>query len=1014
MRKEDGHKIVFLDIETTYTGTGNNKNPEPHLPTNKLVSVGINEKYLFFHHNQLNLSNEFIQQNFNRVQFILDNCKLLIGHNIKFDLKWLWSIGFRYDGPVYDTMVFEYILARGTQAGLKLKECCLRRGLSEKLDVLDEYLKDNINVDDIPVDELELYGRQDVKSLQELYYDQLKDLRDPENRKLIETLKLSNQVLLALARVELNGTAINQEELNRIEKEYLEELTEIDKYFNVIIPELMGDTPVNLESPDDVSKVLYSVELKDKKVWSELFNLGIDANGKKNKRTHYSKKEFMDIIANNTLPVYKSIAEHCTDCGGRGTYYKIKKNGEQFKRPTKCDNCRGKGFVYKSTDQIAGLEIIPFSSKYVAQQGFATDKTTLAEFAERDDISEQAKEFCIKYTRRNQIVTYLSTFVNGIRNNIQITGLIHPAQMQTVTKTGRLASRNPNWHNQPRGGTFPIRRCVVSRWKEGKILKGDYAQLEFRAAGFLSKDQQIYEDIKNKMDIHSFSASYIECSRQDAKPHCVPLNSMILTRYGWKLHYEVNVGDEVLTYNQEKDVNEWQPLLEKVYFKNAEIISLENKHWNILCTDNHRFFGEIRKDHGKNGKRWHKDIKEAKDISSEFRIRVSSLTEDGISTITPNEAAILGWIWSDGWIKFKDYNGSIRQSNGKYVHCNAVIIQKKFTNEIETLLGKNCSTSNKDKNGCKVYYLHSKFIRDIYNKANLNYYNPDYVSFVLSLSEAARSAFLNAICLAEGTKRFKSYRIAQNSGDFCEAIKLAGFLQGYDVRTTSMYSKYSGKRHEQIWLKLNPYVSGQRLNKFNAGRSDVWCPRTKNNTWITKQNDTITILGNTFKPLYGGKSGTEKQKAYYTAFLERYRGVKKWHEQLLEKALITHRITLPTGRQYNFPYCRMLPSGWITNSTQIVNYPVQGFATADIVPIALVEVDKLIIDRNLKSLLINEVHDELVIDVFPGEEEIAKEVLSLGMLSVTEQLEIRYGIIMDMPLEIELSIGNNWLETVKC
>ena len=47
-------------------------------------------------------------------------------------------------------------------------------------------------------------------------------------------------------------------------------------------------------------------------------------------------------------------------------------------------------------------------------------------------------------------------------------------------------------------------------------------------------------------------------------------------------------------------------------------------------------------------------------------------------------------------------------------------------------------------------------------------------------------------------------------------------------------------------------------------------------------------------------------------------------------------MTLPSGREYRFPYVRRTARG-ITHGTSVKNYPVQGFATADLLPSALVE-----------------------------------------------------------------------------
>jgi hypothetical protein len=102
--------------------------------------------------------------------------------------------------------------------------------------------------------------------------------------------------------------------------------------------------------------------------------------------------------------------------------------------------------------------------------------------------------------------------------------------MQTITATGRLSSRNPNFQNMPRGNTFAIRQVVESRFENGKILEGDYSQLEFRVAGFLSNDAQAYADVVDKLDVHSYTANIIGCTRQEAKAHT--FNMRFLTHNG--------------------------------------------------------------------------------------------------------------------------------------------------------------------------------------------------------------------------------------------------------------------------------------------------------------------------------------------------------------------------------------------------------------------------------------------------------------------------------------------------
>ena len=287
--------------------------------------------------------------------------------------------------------------------------------------------------------------------------------------------------------------------------------------------------------------------------------------------------------------------------------------------------------------------------------------------------------------RYNSIDTYLNTFVAGIQQHTNNKGFLHPKFMQCVTATGRLSSRDPNFQNQPRGATFPIRKAVVSRFKDGKVMEMDYEQLEFRTALFLAQDKQGMEDVINGVDVHQYTADIIGVSRQEAKAH-------------------------------------------------------------------------------------------------------------------------------------------------------------------------------------------------------------------------------------------------------------------------------------------------------------------------------------TFKPLYGGVTGTEDEKRYYDAFKEKYKDIATWHEKLQTEAIQHKVVKLPTGREYAFPGAQRQAWGGSTFSTQIKNYPVQGFATADIVPITCIEVYKLMKKAKLKSVLINTVHDSIVVDIHPDEEQQVIDLFKEGAGNVVPRLKEQYNIDFNVPLDVEMKIGYNWLK----
>ena len=162
--------------------------------------------------------------------------------------------------------------------------------------------------------------------------------------------------------------------------------------------------------------------------------------------------------------------------------------------------------------------------------------------------------------------------------------------------------------------------------------------------------------------------------------------------------------------------------------------------------------------------------------------------------------------------------------------------------------------------------------------------------------------------------------------------------------------------------------------------------------------------------MYGGVSGTDKQKEYYRAFKNKYTGITHWHELLAEEAISRKRITLPSGREYLFPNVRRTRWGGVTSGTSVKNYPVQGFATADLLPIALVHTNRLLAKRKMKSVICNTVHDSIVLDVCQEEKDLAVDILSKGMLSLFDECKKRYNIIYSMPIGIELKIGKNWLD----
>jgi DNA polymerase-1 len=66
---------------------------------------------------------------------------------------------------------------------------------------------------------------------------------------------------------------------------------------------------------------------------------------------------------------------------------------------------------------------------------------------------------------------------------------------------------------------------------------------------------------------------------------------------------------------------------------------------------------------------------------------------------------------------------------------------------------------------------------------------------------------------------------------------------------------------------------------------------------------------------------------------------------------------------------------------------------------------------NVKSKMINQVHDEIVVDTHPDELDLIPKILHKEMKAVVSEIYNRYGYVIKVPLDVEVSQGKNWLET---
>ena len=502
---------LTLDVENTVTKRDGRMHLDPYEPTNKLVMVGcltdIGNEYLF---NMDSGGTQHID-----IQDLLDRATILIGHNIAYDLMWLWECGFKYEGPVFDTMLTEYILQRGLKEPLHLKDCAERYDLeTKKEDTLKEYFAKGYATDEIPRAELRQYLSADLHATQQLSDRQYKKLNSVKYAHLMDTVILTNKVCVTLARTHRNGFKVDRSMLESVRKEFETEKQEIEKRLSSQVRNLMGDMPINLNSPEQMSWVIYSRKPKDKAMWGNEFT------------PHMANDDFKRAVRENSDIVYKTKAVMCKTCNGTGKIRKVRKNGTPYANTNNCNHCNTQGYIFNPTTSLAGLKFNAPNSKWISANGFGVSKgnlDVLQGMANRAGMKE-ASDFLQDLKRLSALDTYLSSFVEGIKTHVKSDGMLHVRLLQHRTATGRFSGADPNMQNMPRGGTFPVKKVFVSRWEGGKILEADFAQLEFRTAAYLSQDKVAINEIKTGFDVHAYTANVITKSgqpttRQDAKAH---------------------------------------------------------------------------------------------------------------------------------------------------------------------------------------------------------------------------------------------------------------------------------------------------------------------------------------------------------------------------------------------------------------------------------------------------------------------------------------------------------------
>ena len=145
----------------------------------------------------------------------------------------------------------------------------------------------------------------------------------------------------------------------------------------------------------------------------------------------------------------------------------------------------------------------------------------------------------------------------------------------------------------------------------------------------------------------------------------------------------------------------------------------------------------------------------------------------------------------------------------------------------------------------------------------------------------------------------------------------------------------------------------------------------------------------------------KEAKQYIEQYLEKYNGIDKFMKEVVEEAKEKGYVETLFNRRRNIP--ELSSNNYMVRqfgARAAMNTPIQGTA-ADIMKIAMVNLNKALEETKLDAKIILQVHDELILEVNEKDKEQAKKMLKECMEQATQ---------LTVPLEVEVSEATNWYE----
>jgi site-specific recombinase XerD len=466
----------------------------------------------------------------------------------------------------------------------------------------------------------------------------------------------------------------------------------------------------------------------------------------------------------------------------------------------------------------------------------------------------------------NEIISKFCTFENRLMNPYKTEVFIKFVYFTGLRKAEIISLKRDAFNFE----TNPVEIRVIG--------KGDKFRIVYISEKYSPKLRQMIIDYfssepqkTNAFNITKGQINYMfkkmnkYCKEKHVSPHifrhCVTADTQAFTKKGWKPFEKLNIKEKIMTYNLKKNILEYKSII-KIHQYNIKekIYHLKTSGIDTMFTKEHRIIMQNWK-HIKGKNQWtDKMINPISSITNPFRYIISSQIKETKDKIGIHKAFILGILMADGCINY--YVTKYRGIKKTYYYNNRgiVISQSWSANKIKCRMIKYHLKKSKigftEHIGKKIignfgknYQMKTFRILTDYQDWIFKWLNKNKMpkNSIYQLSKRELEYLFKGLILGDGCKqKCNCIEFRGQEPEIIELLQticgLLGFRSTLATDDRGYFRLYICKRNYRQLDSINLKKSLKTIDYTGV----VWCPETKNGTFLAKRNNSVFLTGNSY------------------------------------------------------------------------------------------------------------------------------------------------------------------------